>query len=280
MVRPPLAYAVLRPARSAGALVLALFMASSLCGFAAFRWGWPGAESEVANEEEYRLRNPSIDSLTVEPRIKHWRKIDGIPAEIAQFETVFWEPDDTNSLRTWLKESERVQGATVLEIGTGTGLISLLSRQSGAARVVATDINALAVACARYNIDHLGLDGIEVRQVEIDQPGPFAVVGDDELFDLIISNPPWEDAPVNEPAAYALYDPSFALLDALMSQARQHLNPGGRLLLVYGAKTPIERVYSQSAQHGWTVTTTDPRSLDDLPEVFLPGLLLELSPNE
>ncbi len=221
---------------------------------------------------------PAQDAWTAQQlRVKAWRFLPDLPAELAQFETVFWEPTDTTSLREWLHQSTRVRGASVLEIGTGTGLIALVCRKLGAARVVATDINPAAVACGRYNADRLGLDEVEFRQVESDQPGAFAVVDPRERFDLIISNPPWEDAPVEEVAAHAFYDPDFALLDSLLADAGKHLQPDGYLLLAYGAKTAILRIQTRAPALGWKVKIVDERNLDELPEVFLPGMLLILT---
>ena len=52
--------------------------------------------------------------------------------EIVQFESVFWEPDDTVSLRKMIVDDTVAAGRDVLEIGTGTGLISILCLQNDA----------------------------------------------------------------------------------------------------------------------------------------------------
>lgn len=72
------------------------------------------------------------------------------------FDSVFWEPDDTLSLRQRIAADSRLRGAAVLEVGTGSGLISLCCLQAGAARVVATDLNPAAVENARENGRLLG----------------------------------------------------------------------------------------------------------------------------
>lgn len=214
-------------------------------------------------------------------RIKAWRTTNDFPQDIAQFDTVFWEPQDTTSLRQWLLQSARVPGAQVLEIGTGTGIVSLACGHLGADRVIATDINPIAVANARYNVDLLGLSGrVEIRQVPANSPGPFTVVQPNERFDLIISNPPWEDAGVDELAAHALYDPGFALLDGILRDGATYLRSDGKLLLAYGAKTAVRRILKTASEHGWRVQLLDARDLDTLPEVFLPGMLLELTRNQ
>jgi methylase of polypeptide subunit release factors len=196
---------------------------------------------------------------------------------LVQFESVFWEPDDTISLRQQITEKNLVEGRRVLEIGTGTGLLSLLCLANGASEVVATDINKAAVSNARYNAAMLEMDeSFEVRQVEADSPGAFAVIKADERFDVILSNPPWEDGSITKPADHAFYDPNFALMDSLLRGLPNHLNPGGRCLLAYGHKPAITRLLSRAKQIGFQTRVLDDRKLDELPEDFLPGMLIEL----
>ncbi|RMF44043.1 MAG: class I SAM-dependent methyltransferase [Planctomycetota bacterium] len=238
----------------------------------------------VPNRYVFRGSSPAprmpaaLHSIAGELRIRQWHYVPDLEVELAQFETVFWEPDDTTSLRRRIATDSRLQGAVALEIGTGTGLIASALAIAGAQRVVATDVNPRAVANALYNLQNLGLDDrVEVRYVSPSDPGPFSTVADDEQFDFIISNPPWEDAPVESPAAYALYDPQFQLLDGILEQSSRHLRPNGELWLAYGAKTAIRRVLERAHETGWDVEVDDPRHLDELPEVFLPGMLLKLS---
>jgi release factor glutamine methyltransferase len=245
-------------------------------------WAQTSLLTHVSQEHEPTFSsNSSRLADGIDPNalhIKAWHILDEFPQDIAQFETVFWEPQDTTSLRAYLADYAALRGARVLEIGTGTGLISLFCAQRGADSVLATDINPQAVANARYNAEMFGLThSLTVRLVAADRPGPFAVIQQDEQFDLIISNPPWEDAIVSEVAAAALYDPDFALLDGLLEQGGEHLLPGGKLLLAYGARTAIERILARGPRLGWQVTLHDNRTLASLPEVFVPGMLLELS---
>jgi len=196
---------------------------------------------------------------------------------LLQFESVFWEPDDTVSLRKQISEDRIADGRTVLEIGTGTGLISLVCLANGADRVLATDINPAAVANARYNAALLNLDErFEVRQVDPEQPGAFSIIESGERFDLIVSNPPWEDGVVTKPADRALYDPNFVLMDSLLEGLTTRLNPGGRCLLAYGHKPAITRLLLRSEQLGFQTKILDERKLAELPKDFLPGMLIEV----
>ncbi len=274
---------VLRCAQVRRSALVALFLVSGLLLLPVMwrsfksRGGQPQREDTPLHfSERHGTTTEGIDPDSL--HIKTWHVLENYKHDLAQFETVFWEPDDTTSLRGWLINDDRLSETRVLEIGTGTGLIAIFCAEHGAFSVVATDINPQAVANARYNAELFGLtDRVEVRLVSPAEPGPFAVVASDERFDLIISNPPWEDLPVEEVAAHALYDPGFALLDGLLANSQNYLRSDGKLLLAYGARTAVQRILATAPGLGWQVHVHDDRTLLSLPEVFVPGILLELT---
>jgi len=206
-----------------------------------------------------------------------WALDDFSPGEFVQFESVFWESDDTISLREMIANEQIAANRDVLEIGTGTGLVAIYCLYHNAKRVVATDINPAAVANAKYNAAMLVPDrSLEVRQVPPDAPGAFSVIAAGERFDLIVSNPPWEDGLVGKPAEHAFYDPSFALMDSLLDGLPRHLKPGGRCLLAYGHVPAIKRLEQEAIRRGYEYKIVDERELNSLPHDFLPGMLVEI----
>jgi release factor glutamine methyltransferase len=79
-------------------------------------------------------------------------------------------------------------GDTILELGTGCGLIALECARRGAT-VVCTDINPSAVQLTSRNIKRnrpLLKGTIDIRQGDL-----FSVLKDVELFDVIVFNPPY-----------------------------------------------------------------------------------------
>lgn len=211
-------------------------------------------------------------------RIVGWRHIEDLRWSVAQFDSVFWDPRDTPSLRRQIRTNGVAKGKNVLEIGVGTGLLSLCSLAHGATNVIGTDINPAAAACAKYNAERHGWKSkFECRLVSKTNSGAFAVIKKNERFDLIVSNPPWVDQKPKNNFEFALYDPGFELLKSLMEGLPDHLSPGGRVLLAYGSVSSIKVLRKLSTKHGYQVKMIeDERKLDDLPEEFLPGMTLEV----
>jgi len=126
--------------------------------------------------------------------------------------------------------------ASLLDLGTGSGAIALaLKRHLPAARVVAADASAEALAVAQRNAARFDLD-IEWRLGRWFAP----LAG--ERFEGIVCNPPY--VAVGDPHLAALpFEPRLAILagadglDAIRLVAREapaHLVPGGWLLLEHG----------------------------------------------
>jgi len=227
------------------------------------------------------VSEPSIageDTSPAKPSIRGRFHVAELPFDIVVFDTVFWEPRDTNSLRTLIHETDLVRQRTVLEIGTGSGLVALCCLHAQANRVVATDVNPNALKNARYNAEMLKLlDRLETRRVPLEDSSAFAVLHAGERFDLIISNPPWEDQHPQSINEYALYDHGFELLDSLLSQLAERLNPGGKALLAYGNVTAIRKAIELGRKYDLHVHVLDDRNIDELPENFLPGMLLQFT---
>ncbi|HLJ88240.1 MAG TPA: methyltransferase [Candidatus Angelobacter sp.] len=119
-----------------------------------------------------------------------------------------------------------VEGASALDMGTGSGICGVFAARRGH-RVVAIDINPEAVRCARVNVLLNRLEGrVEVRQGDLFSP----VQG--EQFDLVFFNPPFFRG---EPKPDDLFDISWRSINVFERFAnglRAVLKPGGRALVL------------------------------------------------
>lgn len=71
-------------------------------------------------------------------------------------------------------------GASVLDVGTGTGVLALMARKLGAIRVVGVDNDPMSVTLAQENAALNGIGGVELSGASLD-----AVDGQ---FDLVLAN--------------------------------------------------------------------------------------------
>jgi len=105
------------------------------------------------------------------------------------------------------------------DIGTGTGVLAALLARRGIARIVATDQDPRALACARENIARLGL----AEQVEVIQADLFP----EGRAPLVVCNPPWLPARPSSPIECAVYDFESRMLLGFINGLAAHLTPEG-----------------------------------------------------
>jgi len=110
------------------------------------------------------------------------------------------------------------------EVGTGTGVLSGVLARRGALRVVATDTDPRAIACATENINRLGLS----QRVQVAQTAFFP----EGRADLVICNPPWVPARPSSPLEHGVYDPDGRMLHGFLAGLAAHLAPGGEGWLI------------------------------------------------
>jgi SAM-dependent methyltransferase len=114
--------------------------------------------------------------------------------------------------------------SVAFDIGTGTGVLAAILARRGIERVVATDLDPRALACARDNVRQLGLrERVDVVEADLFPEGRAS---------LVVCNPPWIPARPSSPMENGIYDPDSRMLRGFLAKLPAHLTPGGEGWLI------------------------------------------------
>lgn len=145
------------------------------------------------------------------------------------------------------KQSTKIiKKGRVLEVGVGTGIIATYLARHGAA-VFGTDINPAAVKNTRLNFKKYGVKGW-VREGSTLKP-----LRKTEKFDYIFWNHPFNYAPT-KPETLLLragLDYKYEGLQEFLKLGKQHLRPGGQLLLGTGNIARIMEIKKLARKYGY-----------------------------
>jgi release factor glutamine methyltransferase len=154
---------------------------------------------------------------------------------VVNFRGVFKPWTDSVLLAESLSAENLKPGAAVLDMCTGSGVLSIVAARLGARTVTAVDVSRRALACTRLNAL---LHRVQVRTRRGDLFAALGGDGEGALFDVVVSNPPWLPSATEElPArglsrAWIAGRDGRALIDRVCAEAPAHLRPGGVLLIV------------------------------------------------
>ncbi|MBT2732496.1 peptide chain release factor N(5)-glutamine methyltransferase [Carnobacterium sp. ISL-102] len=168
-------------------------------------------------------------------------------------DTLIPRPETEEIVDNFLKGTSPDQKLTVLDIGTGSGIIGItIKKERPLFEVTATDLSSRALGVAQENAAILQA---EVRFLAGDLTQP--VKG--KTFDVIISNPPYisddEISYMDESVLH--YEPHLALFadngglaiyQRLAEETPAILNPGGEIFLEIGFKQgkKVQEIFQQA----------------------------------
>jgi methylase of polypeptide subunit release factors len=138
-------------------------------------------------------------------------------------------PSDQSVPAMFMEYRHLMEGRSVLDVGTGTGVLALLAARLGASKVIGTDSNPYAAKNARINVERLGM----TRIVEIRGPADLFDSVQGETFDTILFNAPWIQGEPQTLYDTANYDPGYRVLDCFLQSAPEYLASDGAILLQY-----------------------------------------------
>ncbi len=149
---------------------------------------------------------------------------------------VYPPQEDSQLLIDVLTGFASLQGRSVVDLGTGSGVVAVAAARLGARSVTAFDICPNAVRCARGNALAAGVD-VHVRL------GSWTQALECEPFDLVVCNPPYVPSGAESDTgsippwagpmtAWDGGEDGRLVLDPLCATVPQMLSDGGSLLLI------------------------------------------------
>lgn len=139
------------------------------------------------------------------------------------------------------------KGARVLDVGCGSGLLSVAALRAGASYVVAVDINPQACQNTRSNLMRNGFDG------RFDVVRSDCYSGVKGRFDVIVSNPPYWDHPAQDVTERACFDEGHSFLRSFIVGAKNHATDDGKMFIVSSDQGNTSLIPQLLQDLAWTI---------------------------
>ncbi len=142
-------------------------------------------------------------------------------------------------------------GKSVLEIGTGSGIVAMYASQL-TDKVTATDINFDAIELAESNFKANNIDNIELLFGNLFEPVK------DRKFDVILFNTPYlptEEGEVIEDNLNYAFDGGLngrKIIDLFLNEVKNHLNDGGMVQLIQSSLSDNNLTLDRLDELGFT----------------------------
>lgn len=159
-----------------------------------------------------------------------------------------FHPGLYHSTKHMLKHLERydLAGKTVLEIGGGSGLVSIWCARQGA-QVTVTDVSHAAIAAMQQNAT--------ANQVELE------VIHSDlftnlppRQFDFILLNPPFYQGKPEKEEEYAWYaGPQFEYFHLLFAELKAYRRPDSKLLMILSEDCDLAHIRGIAKMEHWSM---------------------------
>jgi release factor glutamine methyltransferase len=168
-----------------------------------------------------------------------------------------WSPAYDWSSLFYIENFPDVTDRSLLEIGSGTGVISLFAALKGASTILATDANPAAANNTLENFKRYELKNATVILSE----GFDAVQG---RFDIVVWNAPYHGSRPTDNLERGCADEDYHGIKAFFRDVGRHLNPGGRVIFGFSESGDLELIESLIKRAGFHVV----RKLSDWREGY------------
>lgn len=181
----------------------------------------------LISAHEWRKKGVEVPALGASPNNRihpHYGVFSPVRGEYISLVAQALHNADHAAKKTKRTDNGTASFDSAFDIGTGTGVLAAVLARGGVPRVVATDMDPRALACAHDNLTRLHVQNeVQLLQTDLFPPG---------VAPLIVCNPPWLPARPSSPIEHAVYDEGSRMLLGFLKGLAAHLAPGGEGWLV------------------------------------------------
>ena len=172
---------------------------------------------------EYKLHNTTNPYLELVRSHKEPYVTEILGKEIIVYPNVM-SPKYDWSPRFHIENMPDQKGKEFLEIGCGSGVLSLFATFQGAKKIVAVDINPNAIQNTRANFQKYNFQNFEIVESDV-----FEKVGG--KFDTINFAAPYHGNTPKDILEYGVSDPEYRALKMFLKGAKDFLKENGQIIL-------------------------------------------------
>lgn len=155
-------------------------------------------------------------------------------------------PKYDRSSRIFISMMPNQKGNDFLEIGSGSGIVSVFAALTGANKIIATDINEYAIENTKENFQIHHIENVTVIKSDLFQN----VTGQ---FDTIFFNAPFHGNRPKDILERGTSDEGYKTLRNFFETANQFLKPRGKILLGFSNMGDIQLLKQFIRNNGLTI---------------------------
>lgn len=157
-----------------------------------------------------------------------------------------WSPAYDWSSLFYVENLPQLHGLDFLEIGCGTGVISVHAARAGARRVVAVDVNPEAVRNARLNFERFGIGNGAVFLSD----GFDGVTGS---YDVVTWNAPYHGARPADMLERGCTDEGYRDILSFFRSVNAHLKPTGTVVFGFSESGDLRLIEELISEAGFRI---------------------------
>ena len=211
--------------------------------------------------ERIKLASPS--DIFKSEKIRQFEKVEFKNELIDNFELTVcpyvFNPRDAESGEVMLEAVTQCinkKHKLVIDVGCGSGLLTVAAVKAGAGEVIALDCNPYAVSCTKLNCKDNNIDESRVKVIKSDLFEHLKIEG---KADIIIADLPFVDKHVKKDdwIGLSLYDFMLNLNERFLSEAENYIKDDGHVIISFSTLSSTEKFEKKISDKGWDPAKSD-----------------------